>query len=259
MIFIAILDPRFSQTKGQTVEYAIQHNVGYQKQLQWCQIYCSIHRIKLEHQCLLTTRNDFSEYDCSNYIKQQLSLAFNKHDNVYVYFHCHGQTTKEGEYVHLNNQSKLWDREIMDLLRINQSKHISIFFETCHASGIYKPTEKWYTFVQQFQQNPKYIYNFISYNGRMVLCAAPGNFTLFFCSITEDQSYTDKQIKKSTGELAASGTATHLLMEIIPKEKTLFDYKPTEIRDLLNKLLYKSQTKQYAIVESPVLIPVWLF
>ena len=259
MIFIAILDPRFSQTKGQTVEYAIQHNVGYQKQLQWCQIYCSIHRIKLEHQCLLTTRNDFSEYDCSNYIKQQLTLAFNKHDNVYVYFHCHGQTTKEGEYVHLNNQSKLWDREIMDLLRINQSKHISIFFETCHASGIYKPTEKWYTFVQQFQQNPKYIYNFISYNGRMVLCAAPGNFTLFFCSITEDQSYTDKQIKKSTGELAASGTATHLLMEIIPKEKTLFDYKPTEIRDLLNKLLYKSQTKQYAIVESPVLIPVWFF
>lgn len=259
MIFIAILDPRFSQTKGQSVEYAIQHNVGYQKQLQWCKMYCSNHNVPFKHQLLLTTRNDFSEYNCVSYIKQQLALAFSQHDNVYVYFHCHGQTTKEGEYVHLNNQSKLWDRDIMELLRINKALHISIFFETCHASGIYKPTEKWYTVAQQFQQNPKYIYNFVSYNGRMVLCAAPGNFTLFFCSITEDQSYTDKQIKQTTGELAASGTATHLLMKVIPKEKTLFDYKPTEIRDLLNGVLYKSQTKQYAIVESPVLIPVWSF
>ena len=259
MIFIAILDPRFSQTKGQNVEYAIQHNVGYQKQLQWCQDYCSKHKIPFKHQLLLTTRRDFSEYNCSTYIKQQLALAFNQQDNVYVYFHCHGQTSKEGEYIHLNNQSKLWDREIMELLRLNQSKHISIFFETCHASGLYKPTEKWYTAVKQFPQNPKYVYNFVSYNGTMVLCAALGNFTLFFCSITEDQSYTDKEVKKSTGELAASGTATHLLMKVIPEGKTLFDYKPTEIRDLLNKVLYKSQTKQYAIVESPVLIPVWLF
>ena len=259
MIFIAILDPVMSMNKEKGVKYSIEHNAGYQQHLKWVKTYCAQHRIQLQEPIIIPTLDmNWKEYDCASYVKKQLSLAFSKYDNIYVYFHCHGQTSEEGEFVYLNKQSKLYDTELMAILKQNKAYHITMFFETCHSSGLYDPKPDWYVVAKQVPQNPKYVYNFIPINGKMTLCAAPGNFTLFFCSITEDQSYTKTRTDTKSGDTIACGLATNTIIQVL-NGKSMFDYKPTEIRNLLNKKLYNTDHPQYAIVESPVLIPVWFF
>lgn len=257
MIFIAILDPRLSYSEGKTLEQCIADNKSYQIQREWVRKYCAKNNFTLKETLLLTTDNSLKPNPkCADLITSKLREAVSQADNVYVYFHCHGITENDKEYIKLNENAFIQDKLFMDILRDNKSKHVSVFLETCHASGLYEPDLSWYSPVTISEVNDSrksYIY-FKKPNGDYGLCSYTSNITIFSCSIKEFKSWT-----KSGGNNVAIGMATLAISTKLKTGETIFDYEPRIVADMANsELANLEKYHQYAQVHSPMLIASWI-
>lgn len=257
MIFIAILDPRLSYSPGKTLEQCITDNKSYQIQLNWIRTYCSKSNFQLSESLLLTTDAYLKPNpNCASLVITKLKEATSINDNIYIYFHCHGITENDKEYIKLNENAFIQDKQFMDILKNNKSKHVSVFLETCHASGLYEPDLSWYTPVTYHEINdPRKSYTFFKKPSKEYgLCSYTSNITVFTCSIKEFKSWT-----KSTKNNVAVGMATSVIFQKLKPTETIFDYEPRRIADIANsELANLREYHQYAQAYSPMLIASWI-
>lgn len=269
MIFIAILDPRFSRFSNETIEKAIRQNRGYQVHRSWCVTWCQQHGQRLNEVLLATTDNNFNPIECSGTITATLQRALNcgGHDKeyeteyVYIYVFSHGVTREEGQFIKLNENAYISDSTFMKLIMNNHVQHVSVFLETCHSSGMYDPSSDWY--VPEFslaKPQPRFKYDYRKLyrvcfmNNTPYLCSYTSNVTVFSSSVSEDKCKT--LIFNVPNTIGAIGYATMAIYDTI-QNNSMFDFTPFEIRDIVNGYNHEIKESQYAQVHSPEFVPTW--
>lgn len=254
MIFIAILDPRFSRFSNETINEAILQNRGYLIHRQWCIYHAKATGQHFTEQVLATTDNNFQPYVCAPMIAATLQRAFQTKDNVYVYVCTHGNQDEKGQFIKLNENAYLRDNVFMELLMTNNALHIDVFLETCHASGMYDPDIKWYKSDTMKTIDPRRVYVTLPTDKAqrqygMFSCMA--NFTIFTSSIEEDRCMTmrvDTDVAKY-----CIGHATKAIYDEIGTT-SIFNYTPYQIQKIVNRILH---TQQYAQIFSPAFVATW--